>query len=348
MQADFFLRALFMYKNNDNEITENNKIERNFSKINPLINEHENLTTTSNRRLKYQNVNLAINLAWSIDRITVVGKLKQNILWDGRELVDFEMLMRLNEGKGYLIPVGSFGWEIIDQHDENIAYIELSKYQKGYGRIDFNPNKINVFVAGGMKRFIHKLFLDPHFSRADVACDLINVPDDFVAKYRIIDAVSTKMFWGRGKNPETIYWGARSSEKQVRLYNKKIEQEKKKKFIPKDVSSWWRFEAQLRRGKASEWHTQIIDTLNKFCSTNFLDNGISGIEKAVLSGLIADESLWAGLGKTTRAKYRKLFREESQNDELTQLMRQTFSEQSDKLKNELDTWLAGFDVSEED
>lgn len=348
MQADFFLRTLFMYKNNDNEITENNNIERNFSKIDPLINEHEKLTALSNRRLKVQNLSLSVKLSWKIDRITVVGTLKESILWDGRELVDFEMLMRLNEDNGYLVAVGPGAWKIIDQHKENIAYIEMSKFQKGYGRIDFNPSKIDDFIADGMKKFIHKLFIDPHFSRADVACDLIGVPDDFITKYRMIEATSTKMFWGRGKNPETFYWGARSSEKQVRLYNKKIEQEKKKKFIPKDVSSWWRFEAQLRRGKATEWYSQIIETLNNFCSTNYFDNKLSATEKIMMTGLNADEGLWSELAKHSRLKYRKLFREQNKNDELTQLMKQTFSEQSDKLKNELDTWLAGFDVSEED
>ena len=55
---------------------------------------------------------------------------------------------------------------------------------RGKGRIDFNPNKINQFLAGSMKNFIHDLFLDPHFSRADIACDMIDVPDEFITKYQ--------------------------------------------------------------------------------------------------------------------------------------------------------------------
>ena len=35
-----------------------------------------------------------------------------------------------------------------------------------------------------MKNFIHDLFLDPHFSRADIACDMIDVPDEFITKYQ--------------------------------------------------------------------------------------------------------------------------------------------------------------------
>lgn len=45
-----------------------------------------------------------IKLNWSIDRITIVGKLKENIWYrtnNGTILVNFEQLMRLNENNGY-------------------------------------------------------------------------------------------------------------------------------------------------------------------------------------------------------------------------------------------------------
>lgn len=335
-------------KNRANDVVVVGDSIQDFSHVGALINEYDFLAGYSNSQLKYQNLTLPLKIGWSIDRITIVGKLKDNILWDGRILVDFERLMRLNEDSGYLVALSPNSWKIIDKYKENIAYIEMSKFQKGYGRIDFNPNKVNEFISLGMKKFIHKLFLEPHFSRADVACDIVDVPDDFITQYRIVEAVGAKIFWGRDKKPETFYWGARSSERQVRLYNKKREQLKKRKIIPDEIRSWWRFEAQLRQGKASEWYSQIVDTLDVFASTNFLPEDISGIEKAVLTGLIADESLWAGLAKNTKRKYRDLLKQESQNDELTKLMRQTFSEQSDKLKMELDTWLAGFDVSEDE
>lgn len=45
-----------------------------------------------------------IKLNWSIDRITIVGKLKESIWYhtdNGTILVNFEQLMRLNENNGY-------------------------------------------------------------------------------------------------------------------------------------------------------------------------------------------------------------------------------------------------------
>ena len=48
-----------------------------------------------------------------------------------------------------------------------------------------------------MKRFIHNLFDEPHFSRADVACDILDLPDDFIRQYRIVDPVSFKLSMGQ-------------------------------------------------------------------------------------------------------------------------------------------------------
>lgn len=54
---------------------------------------------------------------WSIDRITIVGKLKDNIYYHTQNdvlILDFEQLMRVNEGNGHLkslaiLPSGSAG-----------------------------------------------------------------------------------------------------------------------------------------------------------------------------------------------------------------------------------------------
>ncbi|OUK39126.1 replication protein, partial [Enterococcus faecium] len=109
-------------------------------------------------------------------------------------VLDFEKLMSLNEGNGYLRSVGNNGWQLLDQHEENIAYVEILKWQEGKGRIDFNPNKISQFLASSMKNLIHDLFIEPHFSRADIACDISDVPDE---QYRVVDPVSFKPIYGR-------------------------------------------------------------------------------------------------------------------------------------------------------
>ncbi|MCU2061629.1 replication protein, partial [Enterococcus faecium] len=48
------------------------------SKNGIIVNEWENLTALSNRRLNVQNMYTPLKMQWSIDRITIVGKLKEN------------------------------------------------------------------------------------------------------------------------------------------------------------------------------------------------------------------------------------------------------------------------------
>lgn len=333
-----------------NEVSDLHEPEHDFRKS-ELINKWDFLTALSNRRLNVQSLGQNIILGWSIDRITIVGKLRQSILIerDGQYLtVNFEMLMSLSQDGGFVEQKSYNSWQIFDKYHENLAYIEVLKFQKGHGRIDFNPNKIDLFVAGGMKTFIHKLFTQPHFSRADIACDIINAPNDFVNQYRIIAPVSVKAYYGRNKELETAYWGARSSELQVRMYNKHLEQSKKRQVIPKDVKTWWRVEMQLRRGKATDWHDMVNKNLENFCSPHYFPLGLKWTDRVMLTGLLSDENLWSGLSRNSKYKYRNLLKLENQNDELTQAMKQTFLEQSQELKDELDSWLIGLDVTDED
>lgn len=51
------------------------------SKKRTIVNEWEKLTALSNRRLNVQTLVQTIKLNWSIDRITIVGKLNQNIFY---------------------------------------------------------------------------------------------------------------------------------------------------------------------------------------------------------------------------------------------------------------------------
>ena len=73
---------------------------------------------------------------------------------------------------------------------------------------------------------------------------------------------------------ETAYWGARSSERQVRLYNKFLEQTKKKEVVPAGIETWWRLEMQLRRDKASDWVEVAYGTLDSFYSPHFIPKNV--------------------------------------------------------------------------
>lgn len=337
--------------------------KREFGERKNVINALTFSTAPSNRRLDTQNFAL-FKLDWSIDRITIVGFLKKftfdsTIFTEDGEVIytageDFTLsqampLLAREEGA----KKAGAGWTLIDRYGENIAYIEVLPFLdketgREKGRIDFNPNKIQHFLKLDLKDFIKLMFEKPHFSRADVACDIINLDDDYIKQYRLVDAVTFRPFFGQSGELETAYWGARSSERQVRLYNKRVEQQKKKEVIPEDVSSWWRLEMQLRRGRADEWIGVVYSTLDSFCSPTYFPENLSGVEKVMLTGLFSNQDLWSGLNKDTKRKYRKLAKEVAKEDELTQHLKASFSENVEKLDKELNNWLRGMTVNRED
>lgn len=337
--------------------------KREFGDRKKVINSLQNLTAPSNRRLGTQNFAL-FKLDWSIDRITIVGFLKKfnfdhTIFTEDGEVIytageDFTLaqampLLAREEGA----KKAGAGWSLVDRYGENIAYIEILPFLdketgREKGRIDFNPSKIQHFLKISLKDFIKLMFEKPHFSRADVACDIVNLDDDYIKQYRLVDAVTFRPFFGQSGELETAYWGARSSERQVRLYNKRVEQQKKKEVIPEDVSSWWRLEMQLRRGRADEWIGVVYSTLDSFCSPAFFPENLSGVEKVMLTGLLSNQDLWSGLNKDTKRKYRKIAKEVAREDELTQHLKSSFSESLDKLDKELNDWLFGMTVNRED
>ncbi|SAM81578.1 Replication initiation factor [Enterococcus faecium] len=103
---------------------------------------------------------------------------------------------------------------------------------------------------------------------------------------------------------------------------------------------------QLRRGKATDWHAMVQESLDRFASPPFLPVDIKPIDKIVIAGLIAEPSTWSIIARHNKYKYRNLLKQENQNAELTNHLRETFKESADELKKELDTWLLGLDVTE--
>lgn len=318
-------------------------------KFGKIINEFDFLAAPSNRRLESQSLGKRVNLRWSIDRITIVGEIKyfQVTNSDGEIICGFDDVFTKLCEKGHAEEAGN-GWVIKDKYNENIAYCEILKYDDNKARIDFNPNRLGNFLEDDLKAFFKKLLINPHFSRADVACDLINIPDELISQYTIIAPVKSVLYHDKVGKLETAYWGSRSSERQVRLYNKYVEQSRKGQIIQEEIKTWWRLEMQLRRDKASNWINIVRETLSEFKSPLFFPVDIKVTDKIMLTGLLSDESLWAELSKNSRTKYKKLLNELTEDDELTRALVESFSDCYIDLKNELDTWLIGLDVTSSD
>lgn len=311
--------------------------------------------TLSNRQLSVHLLNMdnkisnniQYRLGWSIDRITLVGTVKQTKNNDGT-IRDLGSIMQdaLDSGMNGVEKLPK-GWLLRDRYNEQIAYIEYLNHDNTRGRIDFNPNKLSEFIKSTLKDFIALIFEDVKFSRIDVACDIFNIPEEIIEQYQLIKDVSTHTYRGRGGQLETSYWGSSSSERQVRLYNKLKERNKKRFGVVEGIETWWRFEAQLRGNTTKEWSESVNELLSYFTSPNFIPLDIVGMEKIALVALLEHPELIKEMGsRYTVTKYKKLIKRVVENDELTTAMVEQFKDDVNELKTNLDSWLGYIDVTE--
>ena len=198
----------------------------------------------------------------SIDRLTVI--------WD----TDTGSLRRIFKNLKQAISTRVDSFEIYDnvrddvftlakvfnEYDSiNIIFFQLSTYGgEQLIRIDFNPNTLKEF--DGMKVWRQLMYfarlnsLTVRLSRFDLAFDIFNRPE-IVNLQHIKGGVTHKVFYGRGGNIESKYWGASGSNVQVRLYDKNIEVLSHKRTDKLNIESkpfWWRLEFQLRTKAINE------------------------------------------------------------------------------------------------
>ncbi|HES6275929.1 TPA: replication protein [Streptococcus pyogenes] len=310
--------------------------------------------TLSNRQLSVHLLsidnkinNIEYRLGWSIDRITLVGAIKQTRNSDGT-IKDLSSIMQelLDSGMKGVEKLPK-GWLLRDRQNEQIAYIEYLSTDNTRGRIDFNPNKLSEYLQSTLKEFISLIFEDVKFSRIDVACDIFNIPEEVIEQYTIIKDVSTHTYRGRGGQLETHYWGSSSSEKQVRLYNKLKERKKKRFGVVKGIETWWRFEAQLRGKTTKEWFESVSELLSYFTSPCFIPLDVVGMEKITLISLLEHPELFKEISsRTTISKYKTLVKRVVENDELTTAMIEQFEDDITELQKNLDSWLGYIDVTD--
>lgn len=211
----------------------------------------------------------------SIDRLTVI--------WD----TDTGSLRRIFKNLKQAISTRVDAFEIHDnvrddvftlakdfnEYDSiNIIFFQLSTYGgEQLIRIDFNPNTLKEF--DGMKVWRQLMYfarlnsLTVRLSRFDLAFDIFNRPE-IVNLQHIKGGVTHKVFYGRGGELETKYWGSSGSNVQVRLYdkNKEIIAHKREEKLDLDVNPfWWRLEFQLRTKAIGEEMVQdIMSRLDNF------------------------------------------------------------------------------------
>ena len=211
----------------------------------------------------------------SIDRLTVIWDTESGSL---RRI--FKNLKRVMASK-----IDSFdiydnvrddNFSLVKDFDKNgsitVVFFQLAVYgNEQLIRLDFNPNTLNEF--NGMKIWRQLMYfarlnsLTVRLSRFDLAFDIFNRPE-IVNLQHIKGGVTHKIFYGRGGELETKYWGSSGSNVQVRLYDKNkeiIAHRRQEKLDLDDKPFWWRLEFQLRTKAIGEVMVQdIMNRLNNF------------------------------------------------------------------------------------
>jgi len=171
-------------------------------------------------------------------------------------------------------------------------------------RLDFNPNLIDDETKTFIKDVL--IFCDNlHLTRLDVCHDLFgyNLKDYNITSLK---GLKKAYYYDSSHNIESVYIGAMSSDRFIRVYNKTIEQKKKRKEnVPDD---WWRVELQMR----DLYIDEFLNTYKDFYS-DLLIYKYSHIEKydfhtkSILNYLLQDITRFSQIDdKRTKKRYKDI------------------------------------------
>ena len=236
----------------------------------------------------------------------------------------------------------------------NIIFFQLSTYGgEQLIRIDFNPNTLKEF--DGMKVWRQLMYfarlnsLTVRLSRFDLAFDIFNRPE-IVNLQHIKGGVTHKVFYGRGGELETKYWGSSGSNVQVRLYdkNKEIIAHKREEKLDLDVNPfWWRLEFQLRTKAIGE--EMVQDIMNRLDNFGFYKLEHIRVEQRAFTIIFLNNPELLSLAfpklksdsiKKKKTRVRKLLREET--NQFAEELKEVLIQNLPKLNTELQLLVGEF------
>lgn len=308
------------------------------------------LVGLSNSRLKYPNlgrIDENDEFRCSVDRITLMAPLSVEA-WEKHFFKWLHLPFIETAGAGLQVldysncDVDDFGNPHPHVAPEQVAYMEMTQFQHDKVRIDFNPNH-GMNSEGGLwlKDLLSKLPRKT-FSRADIAIDILHHPE--IYKYGVWNfGTSKRIFLDKGGKMETTYWGKSSSKKQIRLYNKKVEQEKRHGRIV-NLDEWWRLEMQLRGDKVAQYPQLVKEMLEHFYIPDYKSSLLKDNEQNKLLRMMIDQSYYGSLPKTSKQRLREIVKKAKPENSLSILMAKKFVEDLPSLENELYSYLGRFHI----
>ena len=304
----------------------------------------ESKPATSNSRQKWSHMNPNSTFKVSIDRITIIADyLTQKFDRIARDTF-LKLPFIVESGDGFKVIDNST--ELVNEGDnqlvEQVAYINVPRFQENKIRIDFNPNHSMDSEAGKwLLDFIANLE-SKHFTRCDIAFDIFNYED--AKNYRVWNfGQSQNLYFDRNLRLETAYFGAPSSKKQIRMYNKLIEQKRRHKNVPFNIENWWRLELQLRGKSIDAYPYEVKNMLANYYYPEW-QSVENPSHKAIVYAMCHEPSIYSTVSKSTQKRWRRIFQASEKHNELALALAEVFVENLRSIDYQLHDIFNRFDV----
>jgi hypothetical protein len=267
----------------------------------------------------------SIHTEISIDNLTILGSPSKDAL----NLLGKNPFVE----KQWLSPTAMYHYNYlcIDGAFVQVTHHSASSLQI---RLEFNPNRYKTKSGERALMSILRCITDPETSRVDTAIDFYG--EDF-ALYQFHDFKNRKkqVIYSRSGRPETIYLGARSSDEQIRIYDKGVEQKIGHQAL------WWRVESQVRKEKARAIEYNPFEKVLATKEKEIEDYDIS--TRAMLEYLRSKPERMAELSKNARTKYKQLIAALGEPFKLD--FSTLYEQKKDDLLRQVDSWLSLCNIS---
>lgn len=238
-----------------------------------------------------------IKVSW--DKLTIVGDVKN--------LLAFE---RLVNNSTHVNLIKNTQSEIKGFFLNDLIYFEYTPMRAktlkvSNMRLEFNPNHLADYHWHVLKQDILPLVAFKHLTRADLAFDLDTDLSRLKVHYK--RNVKTKYYFSETSQLETLYLGSSTSERQMRMYNKKLERESNADDSLAKYKNYWRIEFQMRREAINSWQSILDDYTFNF---DFDLSDIKNLgDKLTLEALIDKRIAFSDIEKgKERERIRKLYK----------------------------------------
>ena len=275
-----------------------------------------------------------MDLKVSLDNITITAEIRHSSFNNFKKLVSNHIAIITQKAMTDMFQAYT------KSGGQVILHLEYDKL-KGQARnarpfrMEFNPNKLRTVDTEILNTIIPYLE-DISITRADLAFDFFNLDcSEFILEKKG-RPTATKEWRDKNGKLETKYLGASRSEKQIRLYDKKVEQltngSEDERQNAQQYEHWWRLEFQLR-SRSVENIFEVIDTII-FKPFYFETLGIE--TQLYLLALTRDKGIWNKVSKNTRSKYKKILETyQTADTDYLQLMKNLLHKERPKLEKQL-------------